>query len=641
MMVPSTEPTTELPTGSSTWSTSVSDDRPCGVRPGRPTDWSSAWPVVTMAIAAEADVVAVRQRARLIAERLGFERQDQTRIATAVSEIARNAFSHGRGGRAEFAVETNGGHQSLVIRISDRGPGMADPDAVLTGRTRSPGGLGVGLAGARRLLDHFAIDSSPGVGTTVTLGHRLPARATPPTAETIATLVRDLTVTAGGPNTGGDALAALHEQNRELMQTLDELHRREEEAATLDRELADTNRGVVALYAELDERADQLKQASELKSRFLSHMSHEFRTPLNSILALSRLLMDRVDGPLTAEQEKQVGYIRRSAEGLLELVDDLLDLAKVEAGKIELRPVPFTVADLFGGLRGALKPLQTNPDVDLVFEVGDDLPALYTDEARVAQILRNLISNALKFTETGEVAVSAAWEPDTARIVFAVRDTGIGIAPEHQERIFEEFSQIDTTIQRRVKGTGLGLPLSRNLAGLLGGTLTLDSVPGQGSVFRLTIPCRLDGAPAEPARTASASPSAPARHRVLIVDDDETFRYVFRQLIGGDSRFEVIEAADGESGVRRAREERPDLVLLDLQMPRMDGFTALRHLAEDHRTADIPVVVSTSLAVTAELRARLRPGAPVLAKQELSRDTVTTLLAQLIMNGTGRVGVGS
>ncbi|CAL8979904.1 Autoinducer 2 sensor kinase/phosphatase LuxQ [Rhodoplanes serenus] len=637
MMVPSTEPTTE-PT---TWPTSASDHFPCGVRPSRSTDWSSAWPIVTMAIAAEADVVAVRQRARLIAERLGFERQDQTRIATAVSEIARNAFSHGRGGRADFAVETNGGHQGLVIRISDRGPGMADPDAVLAGRTRSPGGLGVGLAGARRLMDHFAIDSSLGVGTTVTLGHRLPARAMPATAETIATLVRDLTVTAGGPNTGGDALAALHEQNRELMQTLDELHRREEEAATLDRELAATNRGVVALYAELDERADQLKQASELKSRFLSHMSHEFRTPLNSILALSRLLMDRVDGPLTAEQEKQVGYIRRSAEGLLELVDDLLDLAKVEAGKIELRPVPFTVADLFGGLRGALKPLQTNPDVDLVFEVGDDLPALYTDEARVAQILRNLISNALKFTETGEVAVSAAWEPDTARIVFAVRDTGIGIAPEHQERIFEEFSQIDTTIQRRVKGTGLGLPLSRNLAGLLGGTLTLDSVPGQGSVFRLTIPYRLDGAPAEPARTASASPSTPARHRVLIVDDDETFRYVFRQLIGGDSRFEVIEAADGESGVRRAREERPDLVLLDLQMPRMDGFTALRHLAEDHRTADIPVVVSTSLAVTAELRARLRPGVPLLAKQELSRDTVTTLLAQLIMNGTGHVGVGS
>ena len=182
----------------------------------------------------------------------------------------------------------------------------------------------------------------------------------------------------------------MREQNRELIQALEDIRKREEESRELTRELGDTNRGVVALYAELDERNEQLRKASELKTRFLSNMSHEFRTPLNSILALSRLLLDRIDGDLAPEQERQVGYIRRSAEALLEMVNDMLDLAKVEAGKVDVRPIPFTVPDLFGALRGALKPLLTNPSVELVFEAAKECPELYTDEAKVSQILREL-----------------------------------------------------------------------------------------------------------------------------------------------------------------------------------------------------------------------------------------------------------
>src|SRR6202012_3561547 len=187
------------------------------------------------------------------------------------------------------------------------------------------------------------------------------------------------------------------------------------------------NRGVVALYAELDERAEQLRKASELKTRFLSHMSHEFRTPLNSILALSRLLLDHIDGALAPEQERQVGYIRRSAESLLELVNDLLDLSKVEAGKVEVKASPFTVGSLFGALRGALKPLLTSPSVELIFDGAEHMPELVTDESKVAQILRNLISNALKFTEKGEVRVSH--EVSQGWLKLSVADTGIGIAP--------------------------------------------------------------------------------------------------------------------------------------------------------------------------------------------------------------------
>ncbi len=445
------------------------------------------WPIQTLSIATESDVVAVRQRARLIAELLGFERQDQTRIATAVSEIARNAFSYAGSAKTEFSIEPNEVPQQFRIRVIDTGPGIHDLESILGGRYRSKSGMGLGLLGAKRLMDHFNIETTPGQGTRVDLAQRLSKRAASVTpsklAEITAELKRDDT---------SDPLAALRDQNRELMQSLQELRRREDETQQLNQELGDTNRGVVALYAELDERAEQLRKASELKSRFLSNMSHEFRTPLNSILALSRLLLDRIDGGLTAEQDRQIGYIRRSAESLLELVNDLLDLSKVEAGKVDIKPVPFSVPSLFGALRGALKPLLTSPSVELVFDADEDMPELVTDEAKVAQILRNLISNALKFTETGEVRARARYDAQTQTAIFAVRDTGIGIAPEDQVRIFEEFSQVDSRLQKKVKGTGLGLPLSRSLAQLIGGTIQVESVPGQGSVFTLTIPARLD-----------------------------------------------------------------------------------------------------------------------------------------------------
>src|SRR5579871_2853177 len=444
------------------------------------------WPIVTVPIETEADVVVVRQRARRLAELLGFERQDQTRIATAVSELARNAFGYAGGGRAEFMINSATAPQSFAIRISDKGKGIANLQSILDGQYRSPHGMGLGLVGARRLMDQFKIESIPGKGTTVDVGHFLPAKvgsiARTKLGEIAATLRKE---------DSADPLAALREQNRELMHSLEELRRREDESKELNQELGDTNRGVVALYAELDERAEQLKNASELKTRFLSNISHEFRTPLNSVLALSRLLLDRIDGDLTAEQERQVGYIRRSAESLLELVNDLLDLAKVEAGKVEVKPAEFTVADLFGGLRGSLKPLLTSPSVDLVFDDVRDLPVLYTDEQKVTQILRNLISNALKFTERGEVRVAARFDPDPHRITFTVSDTGIGIRSSDLEAIFEEFSQVETRLQKKVKGTGLGLPLSRSLATLLGGELRVESVVGQGSVFTLSIPARL------------------------------------------------------------------------------------------------------------------------------------------------------
>ena len=576
------------------------------------------WPIVTLPIETESDVVTVRQRARRIAELLGFQRQDQTRIATAVSEIARNAFGYAGRGRAEFTVEPDQ-PQSFRIRISDKGGGIADLQSILDGQYRSQSGMGLGLLGAKRLMDDFKIDTAPEKGTIVELKQYLPAGAGRITRNTVNNVTAALK-----QDTSADPLAALRDQNRELLQSLEDIRRREEESKQLNRELADTNRGVVALYAELDERAEQLRKASELKSRFLSHMSHEFRTPLNSILALSRLLLDHVDGELAPEHERQIGYIRRSAENLLELVNDLLDLSKVEAGKIEVKPTRFTVSSLFGALRGALRPLLTAPAVELIFDTGEDMPQLQTDEAKVAQILRNLISNALKFTESGEVRVTARHSRDDGMVTFTVRDTGIGIAPEHLDKIFEEFSQIDSRLQHRVKGTGLGLPLSRSLAELIGGGIAVESVPEQGSVFTLAIPATFR-------EVTAASPAIvpdDARKRVLIIDDDETFRYVMKQIIRNEPRYDVVEASDGGEGLRAARDTSPDVIVLDLQMPNVDGFTVLQGLKADNRTSVIPVIVSTSLAVDAELKARLPIGTRVISKNLISRESVSLFLRE-------------
>ena len=256
-------------------------------------------------------------------------------------------------------------------------------------------------------------------------------------------------------------------------------------------ELDETNRGVVALYAELDTQAQQLQRATDLKSRFLAYMSHEFRTPISALRSLSRLLLDRVDGPLTAEQDKQVRFIESTAEEFAEMVNDLLDLAKVEAGRVEISPAWFEMVDLFSALRGMFRPVLTNPDVTLVFEDPKNDSRIYTDDKKLSQILRNFISNALKFTVKGEVRVSAHENADET-ITFSVADTGIGIDPKFHSAMFQDFTQVDSPIQKRLRGTGLGLSLSKQLAELLGGTVALQSALGSGSTFSVTIPLRLD-----------------------------------------------------------------------------------------------------------------------------------------------------
>jgi signal transduction histidine kinase len=284
----------------------------------------------------------------------------------------------------------------------------------------------------------------------------------------------------------------IDEEHRALRQLLEE---REREIEQLNLELAETNKGVVALYAELDDKAQALREASDLKSRFLSYMSHEFRTPLGAIRSLTRLLLDRMDGPLSDEQEKQVLLCQKSAVELSEMVDDLLDLAKIEAGRISISPAWFEMVDLFAALRGMFKPLLSMTTVSLMLEEPRDIPRIYTDDKRLSQILRNFISNAIKFTTEGEVRVRV--EPQGAdAVTFSVQDTGIGIAKEYHAAIFQDFVQVDSPLQRKWRGTGLGLSLSKKIAELLGGSVAMISEPGVGSTFSVTVPIHFGGVPA-------------------------------------------------------------------------------------------------------------------------------------------------
>ena len=508
---------------------------------------------------------------------------------------------------------------------------------------------------------------------------------------------------------------------------------------------------MLALYAELDEKADTLRRADEMKSRFLSNMSHEFRTPLNSMMALSRLLLEDAERPLTAEQRRQVGYIRQAAEDLTELVNDLLDLAKVEAGKIVIRPAEFDVRDLFAALRGMLRPLLLNESVNLVFEEPDGLPVLHTDEGKVSQILRNLLSNALKFTERGEIRVSARIgrrrhgrvlggrhrhrhrgrgpaahlrgvrpdrEPDPApregnrarpaagppaghaarrrhragehgggRIHVHRQDPGAlrgrgrpaPSGPSNRSTIeagrvpvlvVEDSAQDLLLYEHYFRGSPFQavaartLPDARRLIDHLHPVaMVLDiRLQGEDAWAFISEVRRRDDTRAMPivvvssiddhakGLTLGASAYAikpvhpawllgtlnrlldrePGGRRVLVIDDDEISRYLVRNHLAGTA-FDVREAAGPVEGLRDARAERPDAIVLDLVMPEMSGFDVLERLKEDPATMDIPVVVLTSKTLSDEDRRRLAPHAlRILSKQALATgDSADDLRAAL------------
>ena len=379
------------------------------------------------------------------------------------------------------------------------------------------------------------------------------------------------------------------ELNREVSRHKRELQQQKAQLEVAYGELADSNRGVLTLHAELEDRAASLKRAADVRGRVVANVSHEFRTPLHTILGLSKILLDSADGPLTTEQHKQIRFIRTAAEELQQMVNDLLDLARVESGKAQLRPEPFTIDDLFAALRGQLRPLvPADHPVELIFEPPAAPLTLESDHGKVAQVLRNLISNALKFTEQGQVRVSATADGD--HVLLRVEDSGIGIAPDDFDRIFEEFGQIDSAIQRRVKGTGLGLPLSRRLAELLDGTLTVDSTVGRGSTFTLAIP--IVHPEVRELTSIVQRPLDPGKAPVLVVEDDRKTIFIYEKYLSM-SGFQVVPARTIADARRLLVSHRPSAIVLDVLLDGETTWDFLADLKREPATRDIPVLVVT------------------------------------------------
>lgn len=403
----------------------------------------------------------------------------------------------------------------------------------------------------------------------------------------------------------------LEQQQAELEQTNSQL---EEQAQMLETQRDDLERGAAALTL----KARELEQASQYKSDFLANMSHELRTPLNSLLILSKLLADNPEGSLSEEQVNYARTIQSSGNDLLTLINDILDLSKIEAGHIQARPEAVSMQRLTGDIRQTFQPIADDRSLPFEIEVDPGVDLMETDRQRLEQILKNLLSNAFKFTESGLVKLGISALPDD-EIAFAVSDTGIGIAPDQQKGVFEAFQQADGTISRKYGGTGLGLSISRELARLLGGRIELESRVGEGSVFTLFLPRTYDAARVASREAAvAASPLAPSparpnprpteprplsasveddrdnlggnRRLLLVVEDDGRFAAIVRDL-SRELGFQCIVAGTAEEALKLAKRHRPSAVVLDIGLPDQSGLTVLDELKRDDDTRHIPIHV--------------------------------------------------
>ncbi|MGS7253090.1 response regulator [Pseudomonas sp. SK] len=444
-----------------------------------------------------------------------------------------------------------------------------------------------------------------------------------------------------------ESQAHLETQQAELEQTNEQLSERTE---ALDRK----NDELLHAQEQLQARAEELQRSSKYKSEFLANMSHELRTPLNSSLILAKLLAENVAGNLSEEQVKFAESIYSAGNDLLNLINDILDIAKVEAGKLEVRPETTQLERLVEGLRGMFEPLAAHKG--LAFEVTTDaqVPAtLFTDRQRLEQILKNLLSNAIKFTERGQVSLNIGYQPDSG-IIFAVRDSGIGIAADQQQAIFGAFHQVDGTSNRRYGGTGLGLSISRDLAHLLGGQISVDSSLGQGSVFSLILPERyereaqtaeplalrpaVDALPPAAPTPVATKPQRPApafaddRERapfanrcILVIEDEPNFARILFDL-AHELGYSCLVAQGADEGFELAMQYIPDAILLDMRLPDHSGLTVLQRLKEQASTRHIPVHI---ISVEDRVEAAMHMGAVGYAVKPTSREELKEVFARL------------
>ncbi|MEV4678486.1 MULTISPECIES: ATP-binding protein [Actinomadura] len=557
--------------------------------------------LVRMEISDEEGVFTVRRAGRQVAAAVGLEHQDQVRVATALSEVGRELYACSGLVSVAFRLDP-GRHPALVVELDLR----PRPDAVRTTACQ---------VAAARLVSLLEEEETAEGGVRLRLRKDLPSGAAPVGEGELSRLRARLSRLHPLP-----ALEELQTQNTELTAALTDLQRRQEELRTLNaeleetnhgvmalyselsEELEETNRGVVALYAELEEKSDQLREAGEAKNRFWAGISHELRTPVNGVIGLTRLLLDPSADPLTEEQRQQITLIRDTGGTLLSMVNELLDMARAEQGRLEPNPAPVDVPALLAEQAELLNPMAEQAGLSLVVDDADAPRDFVTDPEMLSRILRNLVGNGLKFTEEGGVRVSARRAGED--VEFTVADTGVGIPPDERERVFEEFHRVPGS---GGTGTGLGLPFARRLARILGGDVTLDSAVGEGTTATVRLPPYRDMAHLD-------------LGHVLIVDDDATARRTLRDLVDA-SADRVSEAADGTAALAAAAADPPDLVLLDLRMPGRDGYDVLAGLP-----TGTPVVLVTSANAAASDDPRLRRADAVLGKDRIGPESLAAAI---------------
>ncbi len=448
--------------------------------------------LLTTEIRTELDVVAVRQRAKQISALLGFDSQEQTRISTAVSEIARNAFLYALGGRAQFSVE-GGAIEQLVIRISDRGQGIRDLPAILGGHYKSATGLGLGLMGAKKLVDNFRADTVAGHGTTIELGKVLPALTPRVSPELVARISADLIKLS--PST---ILEEIRQQNAELLGVFDDLRARQLELDRMYREVADANRKMTDVNGLLEDKARALERASvseraaraeaeaAVASRegLLAIVSHDLRNPLSVIVTSATLIQQaNAEGSPGLRVQKWAQTILRSADSMNRLIADLLDLAQIQSGTLAVEQKLEDVEGIVREGLDMLRPLAAKKELTLDGVASAGL-TVSCDRGRVLQVVSNLVGNALKFTpKGGSISIEAHAAGEDA--LFFVRDTGQGISQEELPRVFDRFWHAQTDNRT---GIGLGLSIVKGLVETHGGRIWVESTLGKGSTFFFTLP---------------------------------------------------------------------------------------------------------------------------------------------------------
>jgi PAS domain S-box-containing protein len=426
-------------------------------------------------------------------------------------------------------------------------------------------------------------------------------------------------------------------QNEELKANQEELRAQQEEMAHKNQALEITGRDLNAARQEAEARALELQQASQYKSEFLANMSHELRTPLNSILILAKSLADNDESNLTPDQAESAAVIHESGSHLLTLINDILDLSKIEAGRLEIMPEDFALDDVLAYLRRVFAPLAEKKSIAFAIEVDASSPeTIHGDRQRITQVLTNLLSNAVKFTEAGQVRIAVRQQD--GKLQLDIHDTGVGIPADKIEHIFGVFQQLDGTTSRKYGGSGLGLAISKRLVELMGGQIVVTSTPGEGSCFSVRLPDR-PASPKENKPTFPAKRPAPpltqaaqnddtavaTRGSILVVEDDSRLVAILARLI--DTLGHPVVCVDsGEKALQQVASERPAGILLDLGLPGISGMEVLRRLKADPQGAEIPVFIMSGATDTGEAKTL---GAVGFLKKPVTKDMIAAALRNM------------